>query len=218
MSNQLYRLKDEVKKYRVMKTGSLWEKIGPVEFWQDYGWDLEALEPVVNEQWKPVVGYKKLYEVSNMGNVRSVDRCIERSNGIPQNFKGKPLTHHINRKGYPTISLSKNGKAKTHRVHTLMAKAFLDYKLKKGICVDHINNVRNDNRLENLQVISHRENCSKDKPGLVGCYYDKANKRWKASIKIEGVSRHIGHYKSEEEAHNAYMKVLNQWLQERKNK
>lgn len=87
----------------------------------------------------------------------------------------------------------------------------------KGEYVDHINNNTLDNRKENLRVATNRMNQynqrrRKNSKYMRGVTFDKSavNKPWKAQIKVNGVNKHIGMFKTEQEAHNAYRSVLNE--------
>lgn len=71
------------------------------------------------EEWRPVVGYEGLYEVSSYGRVRSLDRYCYRLQ------KGKVLSPAKDRYGYLTVTLNCNGKSKTIKIHRLVAQAFL---------------------------------------------------------------------------------------------
>ena len=71
------------------------------------------------EEWRPVVRYEGLYEVSNTGQVRSLDRFYYRLH------KGKVLSPTKDRYGYLTVTLNCNGKSKTIKIHRLVAQAFL---------------------------------------------------------------------------------------------
>ena len=71
--------------------------------------------------------------------------------------KEKILKNTEDRKGYSTISLRKNGKRKVFKVHRLVAEAFIP-NLESKPCVDHINTIRNDNRVENLRWATNKEN------------------------------------------------------------
>lgn len=96
---------------------------------------------VVMEKWKPIIGYENLYEVSSFGRVKSfrVD-----NNGVI-------IVATDNGRGYFGITLTKPGSPKKRvHVHRLVATAFLDNPLNLRE-VNHINAVRNDNRLENLE-------------------------------------------------------------------
>lgn len=78
-----------------------------------------------NEIWKPVRNYEGLYEVSNLGHVRSLTRKIKTSKGIIQTWKGQLLTPGKSGNGYYYVMLSRHGKSKARRVHILVADAFL---------------------------------------------------------------------------------------------
>ena len=78
-----------------------------------------------NEIWKPIEGYEGLYEVSSLGNVRSLDRLDIYKGKYKRYFKGKNLIPIFDRGGYLQIMLSKNGKVQTYKLHRLVAKAFI---------------------------------------------------------------------------------------------
>ena len=77
------------------------------------------------EVWKDVVGYEGLYEVSNLGRVRSVDRKVEYSDGRVVTKRGKILSISAGANGYENVRLYKDKKAKNHSVHRLVAGAFI---------------------------------------------------------------------------------------------
>lgn len=108
------------------------------------------------EVWKPVKGYEGLYEVSNLGNLRSVDRYV--MHGDHYCFlKGKPRKTLPHSKGYLSIQLSKNSEDKKYLVHRLVAEAFIPNPSNLP-CIDHINTVKDDNRVENLRWCTNKEN------------------------------------------------------------
>ena len=98
------------------------------------------MEKLLNEIWKPVKGYEGLYEVSNLGNVRSVDRHLMWGNQYCL-FKGKPKKSFPNSMGYLRANLCKNGQGKLYSVHRLVANAFIANP-KNLPCIDHINTIR----------------------------------------------------------------------------
>lgn len=107
------------------------------------------MKDLKTEIWKPIKGYEGLYEVSNMGNVRSLDRHLMFGNKYCL-YKGKPKKPYLIPKGYLIVGLFKNNKGKHYSVHRLVAEAFIPNP-KNLPCVDHINTVRDDNRVENLR-------------------------------------------------------------------
>lgn len=109
------------------------------------------------EIWKPVVGYEGSYEVSSLGRVRSLPRTVMRRNGSPQTWPGKILTQSSNR-GYKLATLSVPGEGhRTLKVHQLVARAFHG-EPEPGQEVRHSNDVRDDNRAENLLWGTRYEN------------------------------------------------------------
>lgn len=104
------------------------------------------------EIWKDVVGYEDFYQVSNMGNVRSKDTYVD---GML--VKGKILTLYHDTKGYLFVWLNNGIENKMHRVHRLVAIAFIKRKEDKDF-IDHINTVKDDNRVENLRWCTRSEN------------------------------------------------------------
>lgn len=80
-----------------------------------------------------------------------------------------------------------------------------------GLVVDHINGDTLDNRLENLRLVTHRQNCMNAKSHrsgkLGGAFRDRGNGRWYARIQINGVRRSIGSFATEKDAHEAYLNI-----------
>jgi len=166
-----------------------------------------------NEIWKDVLGYEGFYKASNLGNIKSLDR--KAWNGkVWHNLKGRIIKQTLSTNGYYCVFAHKNGVKKLYRVHQLVAMAFLNHTPNrfKGLIVDHINNVKTDNRVENLQLVTARENLSKDskkKYGtLIGAYFDKSRNTWRSDISINKKYKHLGTFKTELEAHLAYQKEL----------
>ena len=109
-----------------------------------------------NEIWRPVVGYEGLYEVSNLGRVRSLDRWVN-NNGSLVLLKGKYKLLTPDVKGYLRTHIRKNNKGKPYKVHRLVAEAFIPNPDNKPE-VDHINTDKKDNRVENLRWVTAKEN------------------------------------------------------------
>jgi hypothetical protein len=152
------------------------------------------------EIWKDVKGYEGCYEVSTLGNVKGVKR-------------GRLRVPVISNYGYLRLNLSINNIKKIHSIHQLVAVAFLNHTPNGNtLVVDHINNIKTDNRLSNLQIITNRQNVSKDMKNKTSIYtgvsiYKKTN-RWKAQIVVNRVKKHLGYFTNEIDASNAYQKAL----------
>ena len=111
----------------------------------------------MNEIWVPIKGTNELYEVSNLGNVRSKDRYSPNRWG-PLLRKGKLLKPSKDGCGYHQIQIYLNGKRKIMKIHRLVAQTFLDKKA--GCQVNHKDCNKNNNSANNLEWITHKENVS----------------------------------------------------------
>ena len=103
------------------------------------------------EIWKDVIGYEGLYKVSNLGRVKSVGDNGKATHRIEHILKQSAC------RGYKHVGLCKNGRMKTYSVHRLVAFAFIDKPEGKNF-IDHINTIRDDNRVENLRWCTEKEN------------------------------------------------------------
>ena len=106
------------------------------------------------EIWKDVLGYEGIYQVSSIGRVKAIPR-------IKLNYKGSYLTKELILKagiyeGYERVVLTKDGVRSTKKVHRLVASAFLGDE--KQLSVNHIDSNRSNNRLENLEWVTHLDN------------------------------------------------------------
>ena len=101
------------------------------------------------EIWKPIKGYEGLYEISNLGRVKSLNY---NRTGKEEILKNAECSN-----GYLTVGLTKNGKQKLFKIHRLVAEAFIPNPENKP-CIDHINTIKNDNRVENLRWVTNEEN------------------------------------------------------------
>lgn len=109
----------------------------------------------MNEIWKDIIGYEGMYQVSNLGRVKSIDRIINN-----HFYKSQIIKSYDNGIGYYKIKLCKNGKIKHFYLHRLVAQAFLeDYS--PLLEINHINHNKKDNDIRNLELVSHLENMRK---------------------------------------------------------
>lgn len=104
----------------------------------------------MTEAWKDIEGYEGLYQVSNFGRVKSLDRVVECKNGSRRLYKGKQLASREDGCGYLLVNLWKDGTQKSVNIHKLVAEAFIPNPENKPT-VDHINRDRKDNCAENLR-------------------------------------------------------------------
>ena len=167
----------------------------------------------MSEIWKDVIGYEGRYIVSNKGQVKSLSRKIKNGKSSCMQLKERLLKPSVNGVGYFIVGLCANNKQKTKAVHQLVAESFLNHASSgHKFEVDHINNIKTDNRLENIQIITRRENSSKDKKGgtseFIGVSWSRNHKKWRASIYINGDHEHLGFFDRESDAAKAYNNIL----------
>jgi len=105
----------------------------------------------MEETWKDIPGYEDLYQVSDIGNVRSL------GNGISPNSKRRLLRTKKESNGYMRICLQKNGGRKYLNVHRLVGFAFISNPENKP-CINHIDYNRSNNIVSNLEWCTHSEN------------------------------------------------------------
>lgn len=168
------------------------------------------------EIWKDVPGYEGIYQVSNLGNVKSLERTKLSGGRIVKVhstiLKGRP-SGNIG-KQYLAVSLNINGKAKQFKIHQLVAMAFLNHTpCGYTLIVDHINDDKFDNRLENLQIITQRENAYKTQGKYSSQYkgvsWSKTCKKWRARVRNKGLEIVLGYFKNEIDAKLEYEKYCN---------
>lgn len=167
------------------------------------------------EIWKDVPGYEGYYQVSDFGNVRSLDRFVHHLDGNTRFQSGRVLKP-FDRAGYQSCALSINAIKRSYPVHQLVAMAFLNHTPNgHAVVVDHINNTPSDNRLENLQLVSNRYNSSKDKKGTskyTGVSWDSKTKKWIVRAFLNGRQINLGRFMDEIEAALAYQNALKDHL------
>lgn len=114
---------------------------------------------MLNEVWKDIPQYEGLYQVSNVGRVKALPRQRSNYTGGTWIQSEHIMALTINKKGYEKVALrNEYGVRKNESVHRLVALAFIPNPEGKPE-VNHINCVRHDNRVENLEWCSHQENC-----------------------------------------------------------
>lgn len=113
------------------------------------------------EIWKPIKEFEGMYEVSNLGEVRTVERTIDRKSkkGKLHTFpiSSKIKTPNKNKFGYITIALVKENKTYNTYLHRIIAEAFIDNPKCRNV-INHKNGIKSDNRIENLEWVTSAEN------------------------------------------------------------
>lgn len=107
--------------------------------------------------WGDVVGYEGIYEVSNNGLVRSLDKTIVNSLGRKRLYKGRTIKPFIDKDGYEIVTLSHKGIKKKFKVHRLVAFAFIQ-NLEEKPEVNHKDGNKRNNHYDNLEWSTGKEN------------------------------------------------------------
>ena len=111
----------------------------------------------MEEIWKDIEGYKGLYQVSNLGRVRSLDRRVIRPDGSIMSFRGRMLKQGLTPKFYLKVYPSKRSKKESLQVHRLVALSFIPNPENKSD-VNHIDGNKQNNNVKNLEWATALEN------------------------------------------------------------
>lgn len=152
----------------------------------------------MEEEYRIIKGFEN-YSVSNFGNIKN-------------NKTNRILKQSVNSRGYKHVTLNDK---KNQRVHRLVALTFIP-NLENKKCVDHINNDKTNNNVNNLRYVTIQQNnfnqklSSKNTSGIKGIsYYVNINK-YRAQIQFNGKSYHLGYFETIEEAKEARIKKANE--------
>jgi len=128
---------------------------------------------IEGELWAPVHGYEGVYSVSNLGRVKAHEVTFINTKGVSQTKKER-LRKPVDLRGYNAVCL-KGEKEKMVTIHRLVANAFIPNPLNKP-CVNHINGVKKDNRVENLEWVTYKENI--DHAIATGLYHKNGRRKF----------------------------------------
>jgi len=170
------------------------------------------------EQIKPINGFEGLYSISNYGYAISEAKKWITGTGRVCRKDKTILVNNINSRGYITIVLTNKGKHKTNMLHHLVWDHFGDQPRNGRILqVDHKDEDKLNTRIDNLQLLTQRENIAKyfktreTTSRFTGVYWDKENKKCSANIQINGISKHLGYFTNEVDAANEYQRALKEF-------
>ena len=113
----------------------------------------------MKEIWKDIKGYEGLYQVSNLGRVKSLERKVLRSEGEYRTISERILKPQTTLRGYQRIGLHYKGINKLFRIHRLVAQAFIPNPDNKPE-VNHIDGKTSNNRVDNLEWVTAAQNFS----------------------------------------------------------
>ena len=114
----------------------------------------------MKEVWKDIEGYEGLYQISNLGNVKSLDRTqIQKRGDLYYNkkYKGQIIKSHLTHRGYCAVGVTKHNRHKNFSVHRLVARAFIPNPENKPE-VNHIDGNKQNNDVRNLEWLTPSEN------------------------------------------------------------
>lgn len=159
----------------------------------------------MTEEWRDCVGFEGYYQVSTLGNIRSLDRMVRTNAKEPtyRQHKGKNLKPRKDAYGYLITDFWVEGKSSTVKLHRLVLDAFIGPE--SNLFCDHINGVRDDNRLGNLRWVTVKENNNNRtvciaNSGHMGVRQDNRNGRWQSYGCVEGKFKHIAYCETKEQA------------------
>lgn len=159
----------------------------------------------MEEEWRPINGFEGFYEISSFGRIKSLSRNVKdtRAKNKIRRIKCKILKSRDHNSGYISTHLKRDGLIKDFLVHRIVAETYIPNpnSLKQ---VNHKNGNKKDNRVDNLEWISNRDNVIhryKMYGKILPLGVTKVTNGYRATIVI-------GRYDTPEEAHSAYMKVL----------
>ena len=111
----------------------------------------------IEEEWRDIEGYVGIYQVSNLGRVKSLDRMRTTKTGRKSFIKGRVITPEKSKDGYVSIKLNNNGMSKKKILHRIVAKAFIPNPENKPY-VNHIDYDRTNAKASNLEWCTPKEN------------------------------------------------------------
>lgn len=170
----------------------------------------------MTETWLPVVGYEGLYEVSDLGRVRSLDRVVRQRNRwgteVDRAYPGRVLSPSADSSGYLQVTFSRDGIQYRPLVHHLVLAAFGPPR-PEGYIADHADGDRRNNRVDNLRWATWSDNGRnrhdvRNKHGQIGVMHNprSSTNPWIAMARraSDGEKEYLGCFPTQDEAAQAY--------------
>ena len=169
----------------------------------------------MKETWQAIKDYEGLYEISNIGRLKSLEKEWIAGMGKKRHKKETIMKLFLGTNGYLITRIYNGDMRKTVKLHQLVWDVFGN-KSRNGtkLQVDHIDNNKQNNRIDNLQLLTNRQNMSKyykskkNSSKYTGVCWAKAKNRWVAQIKINNKTKTLGYFKNEIDASAAYQNKL----------
>lgn len=161
----------------------------------------------MEEQWEDIIGFEGIYQISDLGNVKSLTRYASNGHALIE-IKEKLLTKRLTKYGYLSVTFKHYEHRSDPLIHRLVAKAFIPNPHNKPQ-VNHINGIKIDNSKYNLEWSTSMENCChREKSNIktssfTGVHWDKKDRKWKAYIQFEFKQKYLGSFDSEIEAYDS---------------
>ena len=131
----------------------------------------------MKKKWKDIPGYEGSYQVSSDGEVRGLPRVVPGGRWGEQFVPGGIVSQTKHNSGYQAVHLRLNGKRTKHLVHRLVVEAFLGPKPFEKAEIRHLNDVKTDNRIENLVWGTRSENIQDREKNVIGYYFERTECR-----------------------------------------
>jgi hypothetical protein len=165
------------------------------------------------EEWKDIPEYEGIYQVSDLGKVKSLSRFVLKNGKYPFKSKDLILKLNLDKYGYLMVNLFLKNKSRTKKVHQLVAIVFLNHTpCGLELVVNHKNFIRVHNHVWNLEIVTPRENSNHthlpSSSEFTGVCLDKSSGRWRAGIYVNGKIKLLGTFVSELEASTYYENAL----------
>ena len=162
------------------------------------------IENLENEIWKDIKGYEGLYQVSNLGRVKSLKRNSR--------LFDKLIMGGVNSCGYRIVFLIKDKIRKTVSVHRIVGETFIENTMFNK-CINHINGIKIDNIVSNLEWVTQRENihhyhCVLQSKHNVNMGVRQLRKKWTARYYINGKNNYLGVFETKEDAQKEYYNFI----------